>query len=100
MNEQPFPRRNDRALAARQHRFAGVPGLVDRRKNRRTRTRVSFYHATQAGLDATSGEWALVCEAHYVQRNYPTQAEAYRHLGAGDWCPACCLARPPLEAAG
>jgi hypothetical protein len=58
---------------------------------------VSLYHASQAGLDATDGEWALVCDAHHIQRNFPTQAEAQRHLRAADWCPACCLAHPPRE---
>ncbi len=80
-----------------QHRYAGVPGLVVRSKNRRTRTVVSLYHATQAALDNTDGEWVLVCAAHQVQRNYPVQTEAQRHLGAADWCPACCLAHPPRE---
>ena len=77
-----------------QHRYAGVPGLVTRTKNRRTRTLVSLYHATQAGRDATGGEWLLVCEAHGVERHYARRADADQHLHAGDWCSACLLARP------
>ena len=76
------------------HRYAGVPGLVTRSKNRRTRTLVSLYHASQAGRDATGGEWLLVCEAHQVERHYERRAEAEQHQRAGDWCAACLLARP------
>lgn len=96
MNEQPANRKGHIAgEALYQHHYAGVPGLFMRAKNRRTR--VSLYHATQAGLDTTSGEWALVCEEHHIQRNYLRQTAAQQHMRDADWGPACCLAHPPRE---
>jgi hypothetical protein len=76
------------------HRYAGIPGLVTRAKNRRTRTLVSLYHATQAGRPTVDGEWLLVCEAHGVEHHYERRAVAEQHMRAGDWCAACLLARP------
>lgn len=77
-----------------EHRYAGVPGLVVRSKNQRTRSLVALYHASQAGRAASGGVWLLVCKADGIERHYLRRDEAARHMSAGDWCPACLPARP------
>ena len=68
---------------------AGVPGLMERRINYRTGALVSRYHARQAGLDPTAGEYVVVYETHQQRIACRTSIEARYRMRAGTWCRAC-----------
>jgi len=66
-----------------------LAGLVETRKNRATGSWVSIYRAEAAGIDASSGRYAVVCEAHGSILNAETLSMARRQLPVASWCEDC-----------
>jgi len=78
----------------------GLAGLVMRRRNHRTSSRVSLYHGAQAGLDLSEGcTWATVCEDHGVILGHQSIRLARTSLSRpDDWCEGCSkLTQAPKE---
>lgn len=70
--------------------FNGLAGCVVQRRSRTTGHIVGLYEAEQAELDASSGRWATICEAHGHIVNHDTLRLALSHLGdPAGWCEAC-----------
>ena len=60
------------------------------RRNRRTKTTVTLYHAEEAHLDPDGGPYVTVCEQHGNLVNHDTYALARDWMTAPeDWCPDC-----------
>ena len=82
-----LPRSPNRKPAKYSH--DGLAGCVTRRRSRVSGDIVGLYHAEQAGLDATDGPWATVCEKHGTVCNHRTMRLALSHLSNVGWCEAC-----------
>lgn len=79
----------------REYEAHGLAGCVEQRQSRRTGHKVGLYHAEQAGLDASGGPWATVCEEHSTVVNHSTRALARDHLGdPTGWCEDCMESNP------
>lgn len=74
----------------REYAFNGLAGCVAQRRSRLTGYFVGVYHAEQAGLDASGGPWATVCEEHAHVVNHDTLNLARSHAGdPTGWCEPC-----------
>jgi len=67
----------------------GKAGCVSTVRNRRSGTFVSVYNAEQAGIDASDGAWASVCEDHGTICNHKTMKFAFVHSRVPEWCSEC-----------
>lgn len=54
---------------------------------------VVIYNAVQAGLDATGGKYAIVCQRHNTITNTTSLPKARKIMKAVDFCEACCKQR-------
>jgi len=78
------------AFSPVQYAFNGLAGCVTQSRSRLTGTLVGLYNAEQAGLDATAGDWATVCEGHSTVVYHATLATARRSLpDPSGWCDCC-----------
>ncbi|WP_432262819.1 hypothetical protein [Cupriavidus sp. TMH.W2] len=68
--------------------FNGLAGCVTQR--RAGAVLVGLYAAGPAGLDASDGQWATVCETHGAICNHRLRQTAERQLAdPAGWCEAC-----------
>ena len=67
----------------------GEAGCVSRWRSRETGTIAAFYHAEQAGLDASAGPYVSVCIAHGQMVARRSQNIAREHRSPAEWCTEC-----------
>lgn len=78
------------ARIVRNYRAYQCKGLVERRRNRITKSVIGVYHAEQAGLEAIPQDpWATVCETHSSVLRSATLRLARRSMTYTDWCNEC-----------
>jgi hypothetical protein len=71
--------------------YAGVPGLVSRRRAKATGATIALYNNAQAGFpESDRARWTTCCETHSQSAPYQSLAEAKDMASSPEfWCSGC-----------